>query len=64
MQSLEAEIFVQNKMIELGKNKDITMASFRGIQTYGYIGRFLEGFGLEFSKLRYVPDYSTFAFDP
>ena len=56
MQSLEAEILVQNKMIELGKSKDIAMATFRGIKTYGYLGRFLEGFGVQFSKLRSVLD--------
>ena len=54
MQSFEAEIFVQNKLIELGKQEHITMATFRGIKTYGHIGKFLEWLGLEFSKLRYV----------
>ena len=51
-QSLESEFFVQNKLIELGKEENVTMVVFRGIKTFEYIGQFLTGFGLEFSKIR------------
>ena len=51
-QSLEAEILVQNEMIKLGKEENVTMVVFRGIKTFEYIGQFLTGFGLEFSKIR------------
>ena len=51
-QSLEAEFFVQNKLIELGKEENVTMVVFRGIKTFEYIGQFLTGFGLEFAKIR------------
>ena len=51
-QSLEAEFFVQNKLTELGKEQNVTMVVFRGIKTFEYIGQFLTGFGLEFSKIR------------
>ena len=54
MQSLEAEYLVQTKLIELGKEENVTMVAFRGIKTYGCIGQFLEGFGMKFSKLRYT----------
>ena len=54
IQSLEAEVFVQKMLIDLGKKENITMVVFRGINTYGYIGQFLEKFGLRFSKLRYL----------
>ena len=53
IQSLEAEVFVQKMLIDLGKKENVTMVVFRGINTYGYIGQFLEEFGLSFSKLRY-----------
>ena len=52
IQSLEAEFFVQNKLIELGKEEKVTIVVYRGIKTFGYIGQFLTQFGLEFSKLR------------
>ena len=51
-QSLESEFFVQNKLIELGKEENVTMVVFRGIKTFEYIGQFLTGFGFEFSKIR------------
>ena len=54
IQSLEAEVFVQTKLVELGKEENVTMGVFRGIKTYGYIGHFLERFGIKCSKLRYV----------
>ena len=53
IQSLEAEVFVQKMLIELGKTENISMVVFRGINTYAYLGRNLERFGLKFSKLRY-----------
>ena len=52
LQSLEAEVLVQNKLIELGKEENVTMVVFRGIKTFECIGQFLTGFGLEFSKIR------------
>ena len=60
IQSLEAEFYVQNKLIELGREKCVSMIVLRGIKSYGYVGKFLEGFGLKFSKLRYL--YLIFSF--
>ena len=36
----------------LRKENNVTMVVFRGIKTFEYIGQFLMGFGLEFSKIR------------
>ena len=52
LQSKEAEFYVQQKLIDLGKAKNICMFVLRGLQTYENVGKHLQTFGIKLSKLR------------
>ena len=48
----EAELFVQEKLLEVGKYENLVFVVLRGIKTHQNVGRHLEAFGIKLSKLR------------
>ena len=50
VQANEGEFIIHENIIELAREEGITVAVFRGIETYQKLGKVLEKFGFNFSK--------------
>ena len=52
IQSMEAEFYVQEKLLNIWKKFDIPLVILRGVKTYSNVGKHLSEFGIKLSKLR------------
>merc|ERR1711860_459698 len=51
IQSMEAEYYVQDKLIKVCENLNLPLVVLRGVQTFSNVGKHLTEFGIKLSKL-------------